>query len=296
MERRRGNLQLTGLLGKSSRVASCIRGLNFRNGISHLLSITNEFFIKSLSHRHWPFTPRTMTVEENLASDQLFPPPIPVPPLSIAFPSLAKIGRAGTSWAAEERLRMGFSPLRRPRRRVQNRQDVCVNYRFFTPAFGDGYDCLVFPTRLFSRLDGEFFKNQTGKDIWRYVYYYLDIRLTCSSRVTRLRWARSLWFWCLAIMRGPLTPSLPLYLHRHLPPFTILCANISFYNLAWDTSSLQITSAIQSAWNNWERLSMRSIILAEPSALLGEPTLPSSEYPNHPSIKILRSHSPVNPL
>lgn len=38
------------------------------------------------------------------------------------------------------------------------------------------------------------------------------------------------------------------YLHRDLPPFIILCANISFYNLAWDTNGLQITSAIQSAW------------------------------------------------
>lgn len=52
---------------------------------SHSRSVTNEFIIKSPSHRHCALTPRTMTVEENPASDQLFPSPIPVPTYPYQF-------------------------------------------------------------------------------------------------------------------------------------------------------------------------------------------------------------------
>ena len=168
---------------------------------SHSLSITNEFIIKSLSHRYCAFTPRTMTVEENPTPISFSLPLFLCLLLSISFPSLEKIGRAGTSWAAEERWRMGFSPLRRPRRRVQNRKDVCVNYRFFAHAFGDGCDCLVIPRWAFSRVDGEFFKNNQAKT---------------SGGTSTITWI-SAWpvrrqseVFDSDVWQGPLTPSLLL--------------------------------------------------------------------------------------
>lgn len=202
---------------------------------SHSLSITNEFIIKSLSHRHCAFLPRTMTVEENPAPISFSLPLFLCLPLSISFPSLAKIGRAGPRWAAEERWRMGFSLLRRPRRRVQNRKDVCVNYRFFAHTFGDGCDCLW----SHRGLSQESMESSSRTIRQRHLAVRLllpgyppDPFLACQKSLILMfgkdPWHRHYYF----------------YLHRDLPPFIILCANISFYNLAWDTNGLQISSAI----------------------------------------------------
>lgn len=165
---------------------------------SHSLSITNEFitFTSALCIHAANYDRRG-----EFGSDQLFPSPIPLPTPINFFLVVGKIGRAGTSWAAEERWRMGFSPLRRPRRRVQNRKDVCVNYRFFAHAFGDGCDCLVIPRWAFSRVDGEFFKNNQAKT---------------SGGTSTITWI-SAWpvrrlseVFDSDVWQGPLTPSLLL--------------------------------------------------------------------------------------
>lgn len=199
---------------------------------SHSLSITNEFitFTSALCIHAANYDRRG-----EFGSDQLFPSPIPLPtPINFFF-VVGKIGRAGTSWAAEERWRMGFSPLRRPRRRVQiEKMSVLIIDSLHTLS-----EMAAIALWSHGGLSQESMESSSRTIRQRHLAVRLllpgyppDLFVACQKSLILMfgkdPWHRHYYF----------------YLHRDLPPFIILCANISFYNLAWDTNGLQISSAI----------------------------------------------------
>lgn len=132
-------------LDKDSRVTSCIRGLNFRNGIKCVLQAIHWASLTSSSPKHFHIG----TVHSRC---ELWPSGRIQPPVSFSLPLLLY-----------PRWRMGFSPFRRVRRRVQNQKDILVNYRFFAHTFGDGCDCPCIPTLRPLKSRRRVLREQTGK-------------------------------------------------------------------------------------------------------------------------------------